>query len=214
MFPLPTPTLPGLPTPFYPASSNRWAWPFPVGLAVRYPVRLVPHSSLDLQQRSRKIAQPLDTPLNRIRTVRRREVPSGALLEPRAHQHLPNNRTLNLQAPSPTPLHRNRASPSRDLSEGGSIGPSVLHGRAVAVQVARWPRPEPSAEQAWRGGGHTPRAAQALPAGESSPQRQLPQSAAAPRAWPRPSRVLRPASPRPLSLCCAPSRSLPWRASR
>lgn len=46
------------------------------------------------------------------------------------------------------------------------------------------------------------------------PQRRLLQSAAAPRAGPRPSRVPRPASLRPFSLCSAPSRSVPWRASR
>lgn len=90
------PTSAGLPTPLGPASSSRWAWPFPVRAGTPLSRSPIPHSSLDLQQRSRKIAQSLVTPRNGLRTVRRRQVPRGTLLEPGAHQHLPNQRTLSL----------------------------------------------------------------------------------------------------------------------
>lgn len=76
--------------------SGRWAWPFPGGAGTPLSRSPVSYFSCDLQQRSRKIAQSLDTPLNWLRTVRRREVPRSALLEPGAHQHLPNHQTLSL----------------------------------------------------------------------------------------------------------------------
>lgn len=91
---VPTPVC--LPTTFCPASSSRWAWPFPVRAGTPLSRSPVPHFSLDLQQRSRKIAQPLDTALNGLRAVRRLEVLRSTLLEHGAHQHLPNHQTLSL----------------------------------------------------------------------------------------------------------------------
>lgn len=82
--------------------------------------------------------------------------------------------------------------------------PAVLHGRAGAVQVAGGPRPEPGAQQAWRGGGHTPSSAPALPAGESSPAAEAPAvrcSAPGPAA-PQPSAAPR-LSATPRSVHCA-----------
>lgn len=110
--------------------------------------------------------------------------------------------TPTCDCPPPPPCHR--APPSREPSEGGSIGPVVLHCRAGAVQVIGWPHPERGAEQAWKGGGHTPRVAQALFAGESSPAAAAPAvrcSAPGPAA-PQPSAAPR-LSATPLSVQCA-----------